>query len=199
MKLFKAILAGLIFSVLSMHAQANEEDPGQIVKKTVDQVLEVLRDDALNETEKKQRISESAKQRINFKDMSRRILAVNWRKASEEQRTAFTSLFQEILLNTYWIRMSQYAGERVEYIAVSQNEDDYATVDTIIVRDQDSVEIPLSYRMKRFVNIWYAYDFTVEYLSLVQSYRNEYRATIKNHGIDGLLDLMRQEVDSYDA
>ena len=199
MKLFKAILAGLIFSVLSMHAQANEEDPGQIVKKTVDQVLEVLRDDALNETEKKQRISELAKQRINFKDMSRRILAVNWRKASEEQRTEFTLLFQEILLNTYWIRMSQYAGERVEYIAVSKNEDDYATVDTIIVRDQDSVEIPLSYRMKRFVNIWYAYDFTVEYLSLVQSYRNEYRATIKNHGIDGLLDLMQQEVDSYDA
>ena len=199
MKLFKAILAGLIFSVLSMHAQANEEDPGQIVKKTVDQVLEVLRDDTLNETEKKQRISELAKQRINFKDMSRRILAVNWRKASEEQRTEFTFLFQEILLNTYWIRMSQYAGERVEYIAVSKNEDDYATVDTIIVRDQDSVEIPLSYRMKRFVNIWYAYDFTVEYLSLVQSYRNEYRATIKNHGIDGLLDLMRQEVDSYDA
>ena len=199
MKLFKAILTGLIFSVLSIHTQANEEAPGQIVKKTVDQVLEVLRDDALNETEKKQRISELAKQRINFKDMSRRILAVNWRKASEEQRIEFTSLFQEILLNTYWIRMSQYAGERVEYIAVSQNEDDYATVDTIIVRDQDSVEIPLSYRMKRFVSIWYAYDFTVEYLSLVQSYRNEYRATIKNHGIDGLLDLMQQEVESYDA
>jgi ABC-type transporter MlaC component len=53
--------------------------------------------------------------------------------------------------------------------------------------------------MKRFVDVWFAYDFVVESLSLVQSYRNEYQATVKNFGVDGLLDLMKQEVDSYDA
>ena len=199
MTLLNRVSISLIFLFMSFGLQAETEDPGKIVKQTVEQVLNILRDDKLDEKQKKEKISDIAKQRINFKDMSRRILAVNWRKASEEQRTEFTLLFQEILLNTYWIRMRQYAGERVEYIAVSKAEDVYSTVDTIIVRDQDRVEIPLSYRMRRFVDIWYAYDFTVEYLSLVQSYRNEYRATVKNHGIDGLLDLMQQEVESYDA
>jgi phospholipid transport system substrate-binding protein len=189
----------LLMSLFSFQVQASDETPGKIVKETVDQVLLVLQDNSLNEAKRKELISNLITQRINFKDMSRRVLATNWKQATEEQQAKFTSLFQQILINTYWIRMNQYAGERVEYITVTSDKEGYATVDTIIVRDDSDVEIPISYRMKRFVDVWFAYDFVVESLSLVQSYRNEYNATIKNYGIDGLLDLMKQEVNSYDA
>ncbi|MGB1800933.1 MAG: MlaC/ttg2D family ABC transporter substrate-binding protein [Gammaproteobacteria bacterium] len=188
----------LCFFSFSIHAdEQNREEPGKIVKDTVDQVLLVLQDDSLDEAKRKELITNLITPRINFKDMSRRILATNWKAATEQQQQQFTDLFQQILINTYWIRMNQYAGERVEYISVSSEREAYATVDTIIVRDESDIEIPLSYRMKRFVDVWYAYDFVVEALSLVQSYRNEYNATIKNYGIDGLLELLQQEVDSY--
>jgi phospholipid transport system substrate-binding protein len=192
----------LIFVILllcSFSLPANEESPGKIVKKTVDQVLLILQDDSLGEEKRKELISKLISERVNFKDMSRRILATNWKAATEEQRNEFTALFKQILINTYWIRMNQYAGERVEYISVSSDRDGYATVDTIILKDKTDIHIPISYRMKRFVDIWFAYDFVVERLSLVQSYRNEYGATVKNYGVDGLLKLMKQEVDSYDA
>lgn len=199
MKLKFVILLTLIMSLFSFTVQANEEEPGRIVKQTVDQVLLILQDASLGETKRKQLISELIIERVNFKDMSRRVLATNWKAATEEQQSEFTTLFQKILINTYWIRMNQYAGEHVEYITVTSDKDGYATVDTIIVKDKSDIEIPISYRMKRFVNVWFAYDFVVESLSLVQSYRNEYNATIKNYGIDGLLELLKQEVDSYDA
>jgi phospholipid transport system substrate-binding protein len=195
MKLSFTLFFTLLLSIFTCSIQANEESPGKIVRDTVDQVLLVLQDDSLKETKKKELISKLITQRINFKDMSRRVLATNWKQATEEQQAEFTSLFQQILINTYWIRMSQYAGERVEYITVSSDREGYATVDTIIVKDDSDIEIPISYRMKRFVDVWYAYDFVVETLSLVQSYRNEYNATIKNYGIDGLLDLMKQEIN----
>ena len=199
MNLFKNIVIILFLCVVASTTQAEQEDPGKIVKKTIDRVLAVLRDDELNENKKKKIIFNLVKDRINFKEMSRRVLASNWKVASEEQKTQFILNFQEILLNTYWSRIKRYAGERVEYISVSFDNDDYATVDTIIVRDKNNIEIPISYRMKRFVNIWFAYDFMVERLSLVQSYRNEYRATIKNHGIDGLLEHMQREINNFDA
>lgn len=188
-----------LFSISVVAHEEHKEDPGKIVRDTVDQVLLVLQDASLDEAKRKELITNLIEPRVNFKNMSRRILATNWKQATEEQQKEFTSLYKQILINTYWIRMNQYAGERVEYISVSSDRDGYATVDTIIVRDKNDVEIPLSYRMKRFVDVWYAYDFVVETLSLVQSYRNEYNATIKNYGIDGLLDLLRQEVESYDA
>ncbi len=197
MKFIKISFITLLMCSSSFNIQANEESPGEIVKQTVEQVLLILQDDSLDEAKKKHFVSGLIEQRINFKDMARRILATNWKVATEEQRTQFTNLIKEILINTYWIRMNQYAGEHVEYISVSSDRDGYATVDTIIVKDKNDIEIPISYRMKRFVDVWYAYDFVVETLSLVQSYRNEYAATVKNYGIDGLLDLLQQEVDSY--
>jgi len=199
MQLRKICFITLLMYLCSFNLQANEESPGKIVKETVEQVLLVLQDDSLDEEKRKELISNLIKQRINFKDMSRRVLATNWKAATAEQQAEFTLLFEEILINTYWIRMNQYAGERVEYITVTSDKDGYATVDTIIVRDESSVEIPISYRMKRFVDVWFAYDFVVESLSLVQSYRNEYNATVKNYGVDGLLKLLKQEVDSYTA
>jgi phospholipid transport system substrate-binding protein len=186
----------IILLTCSFLLQANEESPGKIVKQTVDNVLDVLKNKSFTEEKRKQIISELIKDRINFKDMSRRILATNWKLATEEQKKEFISLFQKVLVNTYWTRIKRYAGERVKYITVSIDNENYATVDTIIVRDKSDIEIPISYRMKRFVNVWFAYDFIVERLSLVQSYRNEYRAIIKNFGIDGLLEQMKQEIET---
>ncbi len=199
MNLFKNIVIVLFLCVVASTTQAEQEDPGKIVKKTIDRVLSVLKDSELNEEKKKKIIFNLVKDRINFKEMSRRVLASNWKVASEEQKTQFILNFQEILLNTYWSRIKRYAGERVEYISVSFDNNDYATVDTIIVRDKNNIEIPISYRMKRFVNIWFAYDFMVERLSLVQSYRNEYRAITKNVGIEGLLEHMQREINNFDA
>ena len=190
------LFISLLLCLTSVSLQAEEESPGKIVKQTVDQVLSVLKDESLDEEKKKETVFKLVKERINFKEMSRRILATNWNLADEKQRKEFMSLFEQILLNTYWDRMQNYAGERVEYITVSRDTEGYATVDTVIVKDKNNIQIPISYRMKRFINIWFAYDFTVENLSLVQSYRNEYRAIAKNHGVDGLLEQMKRDVVS---
>jgi phospholipid transport system substrate-binding protein len=197
MRSVQLLIIFLLASFLSIELSANEITPDKIVKETVDQVLIVLKDKNLDDEQKKNKTFALVKEHIHFKEMSRRILATNWNVATEEQKTEFISLFEQILLNTYWLRIKRYAGERVEYISVSSDNDGYATVDTIILRFNNNIEIPISYRMKRFVNIWFAYDFTVERLSLVQSYRNEYRATIKNFGIDGLLEQMKNEIASY--
>jgi phospholipid transport system substrate-binding protein len=194
MNLKTIVLFTFLMCLFPFSSQATEEDPGEIVKKTVEQVLSILNDKNLSEENKKEIVFKLVKDRINFKEMSRRVLATNWNVADDKQRKEFMSLFEQILLNTYWTRMQNYAGERVEYITVSKDNEDYATVDTIIVKDKNNIDIPISYRMKRFVNIWFAYDFTVENLSLVQSYRNEYRAIAKNNGVDGLLEQMKRDV-----
>ncbi len=90
--------------------------------------------------------------------------------------------------------MRHYSGERVQYLAVSIEQNKYATVDTVIVREGNRVEIPITYRMELVDDEWLAYDFLVESLSLIQNYRREYLAIIKNHGIDGLLRHMQREI-----
>ncbi len=192
----KRLLPLLLCLVVSLSANAENEPPELIVKQTIDAVLDVLSNDGISERVKRNNVFTIVKQRINFTEMSRRVLATNWRKASEAQREAFITKFETIILQSYWVRIRNYAGEQVEYISASYDNTDYVTVDTVIVKN-NNVQIPISYRMRRFVDIWFAYDFIVEQLSLVQSYRNEYQAIVKNQGVDGLLEYMQKDIDSY--
>ena len=178
-----------------LYIYAETANPGQVVKKTIDQVLTVLGDGSLSEDQKQKFIYQAVSKQIDFNSMSRRILATNWDTATNEQQAKFVFLFEKILLTDYWARIRNYSGERVEYYAVSIDREKFATVDTVIVREGASVEIPITYRMELIGGEWKAYDFLVESLSLVQNYRREYQAIIKNHGIDGLLEQMKLQVN----
>lgn len=185
------LLLLFILTLNSLHIHADENNPGQVVKKTIDKVLTVLGDSSLSEDQKQQFIYQTVSKQIDFNSMSRRILATNWDTATNQQQAEFVFLFEKILLNDYWARIKNYTGERVEYYAVSIDREKFATVDTVIIREGTSVEIPITYRMELNGGEWKAYDFLVESLSLVQNYRREYQAIIKNHGIDGLLEQLK--------
>ncbi|MCZ6526077.1 MAG: ABC transporter substrate-binding protein [Gammaproteobacteria bacterium] len=199
-------LAGLLTAlllVLSLGLQAQDmkqkqetsEDAFRLVRNTVNDVLKILSDRKISETEQRDKVYNIISERINFQSMSRRIMATNWKKTSEKQKQEFQYLFREILLESYWTRIRRYTDERVEYITGAVDKDNYATVDTIIVTE--SVEIPISYRMERIDGKWMAYDFLVESLSLVVNFRVEYRNIIKLFGIDGLLEHMKREVANF--
>ncbi len=184
----------IFLTVSSLSVHADDGSPGQIVKKTIDQVLAVLDDETLSKEQKRRFVYKTASKQIDFKSMAQRILATNWDRADNQQKAEFVFLFEKILLNDYWTRMNNYSGERVEYYAVSVEQKKYATVDTVIIRDGSNVEIPITYRMELKEGVWRAYDFLVESLSLVQNYRREYQAIIKNYGIQGLLEHMHREI-----
>jgi len=179
---------------LSNYVLAVDRGPGAIVKSSVDKALEILKDDELSEDQKRQFVYKVVSEHIDFKNMSQRILATNWKKATDEQKIEFVFLFEKIILDDYWVRIKQYSGERVEYLAVSIDREIYATVDTVIVRGGTDVQIPITYRMQLKDGKWSAYDFLVESLSLIQNYRREYQAIIKNSGIKGLLEYMNNEI-----
>lgn len=192
----------LIFISLSLCAPVSmaEESavtPEYVVRHVVNNVLDALDDPDLTDQQKRLVVFGLVSNHINFEEMSRRILAIHWKDATDTQKIRFIGLFEQNLLNSYWVRIRQYAGEKIKYIASSQDLKGFATVDTIIERDNAEVVIPVTYRMKYNGLEWQAYDFLVENLSLVQNYQREYGAVIKNSGIDGLLEHMHREISNF--
>ena len=190
------LLAISLFMTLAMPLSAQEIKPGLIVQETVGKVLSLLQDDTISDTDRKEKIYAIVGEQINFSGMSRRILAINWKKATEEQKESFESLFRLILLNTYWDRINNYNGEKVEYVTGMIEGNRFATVDTVIISNE--IQIPITYRMELVDEKWMAYDFLIESLSLVTRYRTEYRNIIKTNGMDGLLLQMEEKVKRYE-
>ncbi len=189
MKLAAAAVGSLclaaLLALLPPDAGAAEDDPTATVRETVDSVIEVLRNEELPEATQLRQIEGLVGRHFAFRLMANRVLATNWRKASTEQRARFTALFKELLINTYWQKISRYSGETVRYTGVQMRSERYATVTTVV--NTDRLEIPVDYKLVKGDEGWVAYDVVIEQVSLVRNYRGSFQSIVKDDGIDGLI------------
>jgi len=178
--------ASLCFSALA-HA---EKSPVELVRGEVAAILAVLDDQGLDPAVRRRTMSDRIARNFDFDEMSRSILAVNWKDASDAQRERFKDLFRQILERRYVSAIEQRTTETVR-VGGERIRGDHASVIVTIARGQGS-DIPLLFKLRRTDDGWRAYDANVEGLSIVQHYRDAYGAIAKNEGIDGVLAQMQR-------
>jgi len=183
----------IVVAALLIAGNATAQTPAEAIAATVDSVIAVLQDATLSEATQKRYVNRIIAERFDFRAMSSRVLATNWKKATKKQRSKFTSLFRELLSNTYWRKISGYKSEVVEYIDEKMRNENLATVNTLI--RTSTVDIPVDYKMYRKDDgNWYAYDIVIEQVSLVRNYRGSFQQIVHDVGIDGLIQQLETKV-----
>jgi phospholipid transport system substrate-binding protein len=189
--LIRVLSAAILITLLPVGAAA--DTPKETVAVTVDAVLHALRASDVSEEAKMRRVKSIISEHFDFRAMSSRVLATNWKKATKKQRNRFSRLFKELLSNTYWSKISGYKNETVAYVGESIRDENVATVKTLI--KTESVDIPVDYKMYRKEDgKWYAYDVVIEQVSLVRNYRGSFQQVVRDSGIDGLIRQLETKV-----
>src|SRR5512145_1296471 len=107
----------IIILVLTLPVYAGA--PTDAVDKTVNRVLDILRDPKLKGPSAKQ--AKTEKLRVVYKDMfdemefSRRTLTRNWNKFTPEQRREFVDLFEQVLEKAYLDKILDYSNEKIVF------------------------------------------------------------------------------------
>lgn len=178
-------------------AQA-EPSPTEHAKQTIDAVIEILKDDSLGTEAKHTKILALIDERFNFRWMSKRTLARNWKKADKTQQARFVELYREHLTRTYLKSLDTYSDEEVQFVKERFPKKGYAQVDTLIAHK--GIETPVNYRMKLAKDgQWYVYDVIIEGVSLVKNFRTSYNDIIRRDGVDGLLGKMQKKLEAADT
>ncbi len=165
--------------------------PSERVKETVDGVLAVLQNPDLSSEQRRDQVRDIVRQRFDYESMSQVILATNWRTATPAQREQFITLFRELLEQTYFSAMDSYNNQTVR-MGLERTKGNVAEVQTFIA--SASKEVPVSYKLRHRNDDWYAYDVTVDGVSLVSNYRTSFRNLVKEKGMDGLLSELAEKV-----
>ena len=183
----------MLVLVGSAIAQPAPVSPKVEVQTTVDAILEQLRTTPENTIQRRETISGLIRQQFDFEMMSQGALGRSWQTADEDQRQTFIQLFTGLLEETYLGRIQAYTNEAISYgeEEVRQNR---AVVDTVI--HTASADIPISYKLFLQNNDWQVYDVIIEKVSLIRNYRSSYAAILRSKGMDGLLEEMKQKLDS---
>ncbi|MCO6441275.1 MAG: ABC transporter substrate-binding protein [Nitrococcus mobilis] len=170
--------------------------PDQLIMQTTKEVLKLLREHQDELKEHPERIYEQVKDLViphfDFRLMSRFVLAQNWGPANPEQRARFVREFRELLVQTYGYSLSEYSGQTVRFEGMQPSSSANRAMVRTVIEQPDGPDLPVSYRLHKTAAGWKVYDVSVNYSSLVQTYRSSFRAQIRQNGLDRFLDELQQ-------
>lgn len=181
------VAAGMMFSAGIFAA----ESPDELVKRTADDVLAVIKSDKEIQAGNQQKIFALAEEKImpnfNFERVSRLVLGKNWTKATPEQKAAFQAEFRTLLLRTYATALSKYKNQVIEYKPLRLADGvTSATVKTMILQPGGQ-PIAVDYALEKQADSWKVYDIVIEGVSLVTNYRTQFTQEIRQNGLDSLI------------
>ena len=170
--------------------------PQQTVEQMVNAAIETLTDAELDNQARQERIRSIVLENIDFRSMSQRILAQNWKRASSDERDRFVQLFIDLLEATYIGRIEEYSNEKVLYTR-ERIKENKAIVDTFFVTAD--IKIPIKYKLLKKDGQWRIFDLSIEEVSLVSNFRETYGEIIRKDGFEGLLSRMERKIEELRA
>ncbi len=164
----------------------------EAMKGTIDQAVNVLKDESLKSPEKfRERLEileDIIEKRFDYREMGKRALGKHWRQFSEADREEFVRLFQHFLSKTYAGSIDDYSGEQVQYLK-ERRKGDFAEVQTAVTLDKSTVSV--SYRLLKRSGTWKVYDVIMDGISLVKNFRGQFGRIVEAESAKGLLEKLR--------
>jgi phospholipid transport system substrate-binding protein len=191
------IVAGLTTATPSLAIAAiheGESSPTNAVKGTINDLIQVLEDEALKQPqqaeERRHRIEDIIKHRVDYEEMARRALGAPWSTLSLQGRHEFVSLFVELLRATFVGRITDHSDEQVVFLGELRKET-FAEVNTQLKGGK--IDTPIDFRLIRRAHEWRVYDIVIDGASIVSNYRSQFTSIIRDASYSGLVKKMKEK------
>lgn len=183
--------AAYVFLAPGPAGAAQEMAPDALVRKSIDEVLAIIKADKDLQGGNQKRILDLVEEKVlphfDFPRMTRLAMGRNWAKASDQQQEALVGEFRTLLVRTYSTSLSQFRNQTIDVKDAKIAAGDQDTVVRTLVNQPGGQPIPIDYGMEHSDKGWKVYDVVVDGVSLVTTYRSSFHDQIRRSGVDGLL------------
>ena len=180
--------------------RAQDRDPSLaavalFVDGLIDDAIVILRQKELPVAERESLLGERLRQGFALDYIARFALGRHWRKATPEQRREYQDLFTDFIIKSYSVRLDDYTDQTIEVgHAKPAGKKDFI-VASKINRDTGP-PLAIDWRVRKRDGAYKVIDLKVEGISMAISQREEFSAVVQREGIEGLLDGLRNRVNS---
>ena len=182
------------YSTGELVAYAPETAPDVLLSAATLSVFATLNRDRRLQTDNPEKFARLVESRIlplfDFHHMTRLAVARNWQIASPDQQDALVAGFRTLLVRNYSTTLTDYRDQAIEYkpLRMAPGETD-VTVKSFI-RQDDAGRMTIDYDMQKTSSGWKIYDVRVAGISLVSTYRSPFAETIRDGGVDALIEFL---------
>ncbi len=187
-------LVGLVVGALALWGVAQAKpDPRALVERVTQEVLEVFEERGEELAGDPVAIYEAlapiVEPHIDYDRIGARILGPHWRDADDATRERFVQEFQRSLLRTYASSMEEYQGVDVRILGSRQRDGGVQVGMEVGAGDSRARVL---YRLEAQDDAWKLVDVTAEGVSLIHNYREDFRARLRDHTLEEVIEQMAE-------
>jgi len=179
----------------NIDGSAASSEPMAEVKVSVDEIVDILKSEALKGPEKyderQKLIWDVALKMFDFREMAKSSLGKNWNTITSEERDQFVKLFSSLVKKRYIGKINDYTDQEIVYTKQLIKKD-RAMVYSLII--DKGTEIPIIYKLKADQEKWFIYDMKIENVSMVLNYRRDFDSVIRKEKFAGLLERITEQL-----
>lgn len=175
-------------------SQKSDTNPDQFIQTLADKAISILSDQQGTLNYRKQKFRAVLRNDFAMKKIGRFVAGKYWRAMSVEQKQQYQKLFEEWILKTYSIRFGGYSGERVNVLkTIKAGATDVFVLTRIISAKRRPLKV--DWRVRRIDGKFKIIDVVVEGVSMLVTQKAEFGAIMRQRGIDGLIAVLRSQLD----
>ncbi len=152
------------------------------VQSMAQRALDFLESNETDKKEKAKKFENLLEDNFDMKTIGRFALGKYWRSSTKEEKKQYLELFQEMIVNVYSQRLSEYKGQKLETIGSRMTNKRDTLVMSIIKSNDGSPDIKVDW-MVRYKNGKYKIiDVKVEGVSMAITQRQDFSSVIQRGG-----------------
>jgi len=172
------------------------------VKNGVSDVIDVFKAPDTPLQVRREKLRQLGVKYFDFESMTRSVMGYHWRELSPAQQVEVVSLFTNFINDAYLSKLQEYSVKKVEdelptvniqFTRETFDGSDYAEVYSTITLKEQKDPIDLNYMMHLANGKWKVYDVTVDAISVIANYRNQFNRVMNDGGYNKLSADLRQK------
>lgn len=196
--LFAFFLAATLACVLSSGPAFAAKTPTQTIQGAVQDILDVIKQPGMDNPETRpallKQVEDIAYTVFDFEEFSALTVGVAWRSFTPDQKSRFTDAFASLLRAQYVEKLEGYGGEQVNYLSEVPNAKGNRVAVQTSVQLKNQL-VPVSYNMVQKSDGWKVFDVTIEEMSLVLTYRNQFKEIAAKNDAEALISLVEAKAE----
>ncbi len=200
------VVAGLVLTVATVFsgpvtAQDHVDTSMDFIAAVTDDAVNSLTEAGLSKSELEERLSNVLVENLAVNIIGRFVLGRNWNASTDQEKSEFLQLFQDVTVRAWSGRLGDLGGQRFTVIGAKNLDNPNPQLNFALVRTtfgSGADQLPVEWQVAAQNNVFKVTDVVVSGISLVQAQRDEFEAVLRqnNGSVSALNDLLRERRDA---
>lgn len=203
MRTIAAFVLVVAFSIGTSAARADShiDTSVKFINSLSNQAIETLTDASITTEQRRAEFRRLFRDGFAVNGIARFVAGRYWRKASDADRAEYLKLFEDVIVNTWADRFSQYSGQKFEVRGATdatpeKSAEDVALVESLFFTIPTS-PVRLEWRVASKGDLFKIVDVKLEGISMATTQRDEFNSVVSKNGrsLEALIEELRRRRD----